>query len=134
MPKTQVKLPSGLEKDVLPFIGTLPMSTIGPRDVLAVLRKMEARGVLDSVQRVKQLCGQVFRYGVATGSTERDVTQDLKGALAKATAGHFAAIMEPKQAFDLMRSIFNYIGHPTTIAALKLSPLVFVHPGELRPM
>ena len=129
---TQDKITSWLEKDVIPFIGTLPMSTIGPRDVLAALRKMEARGALDSVQRVKQLCGQVFRYAVATGSAERDVTQDLKGALAKPTAGHFAAITEPKQAGDLMRSIFDYVGHPTTIAALKLSPLVFVRPGELR--
>ena len=134
MPTTQDKLTSWLEKDVIPFIGKMPISTIGPRDVLAALRKMEARGALDSVQRVKQVCGQVFRYAVATGSAERDVTQDLKGALAKPTAGHFAAITEPKQAGDLMRSIFDYVGHPTTIAALKLSPLVFVRPGELRTM
>ena len=134
MPTTQDKLTSWLEKDVIPFTGKMPISTIGPRDVLAALRKMEARGALDSVQRVKQVCGQVFRYAVATGSAERDVTQDLKGALAKPTAGHFAAITEPKQAGDLMRSIFDYVGHPTTIAALKLSPLVFVRPGELRTM
>ena len=131
---TQDKITSWLKKDVIPFIGKMPISTIGPRDVLAALRKMEARGALDSVQRVKQVCGQVFRYAVATGSAERDVTQDLKGALAKPTAGHFAAITEPKQAGDLMRSIFDYVGHPTTIAALKLSPLVFVRPGELRTM
>jgi integrase len=134
MPTTQDKLTSWLEKDVIPFIGKMPISTIGPRDVLAALRKMEARGALDSVQRVKQVCGQVFRYAVATGSAERDVTQDLKGALAKPTAGHFAAITEPKQAGDLMRSIFDYVGYPTTIAALKLSPMVFVRPGELRTM
>jgi integrase len=84
------------------------------------------------VQRVKQICGQVFRYAVASGSAERDVTQDLKGALAKHVAGHFAAITEPKQVGDLMRAIFNYQGHPYTVAALKLSPLVFVRPGELR--
>ena len=134
MPTTQDKITSWLEKDVIPFIGKKPMSTIGPRDVLAALRKMEARGALDSVQRVKQVCGQVFRYAVAEGSAERDVTQDLKGALAKPTAGHFAAITEPKQVGDLMRSIFDYVGHPTTITALKLSPLVFVRPGELRTM
>ena len=93
---------------------------------------MEGRGALDSVQRVKQICGQVFRYAVATGSAERDVTQDLKGALAKHTPENFAAITNPKQAGDLMRSIFAYTGHPYTVAALKLSPLVFVRPGELR--
>ena len=134
MPTTQDKITAWLEKDVIPFIGKMPISAIGPRDVLAALRKMEARGALESVQRVKQVCGQVFRYAVATGSAERDVTQDLKGALAKPTAGHFAAITEPKQAGDLMRSIFDYSGHPCTVAALKLSPLVFVRPGELRTM
>ena len=134
MPTTQDKITSWLEKDVIPFIGALPISTVSPRDVLAALRKMEARGALDSVQRVKQVCGQVFRYAVATGSAERDVTQDLKGALAKPTAGHFAAITEPKQAGALMRSIFDYTGHPITVTALKLSPLVFVRPGELRTM
>ena len=134
MATTQDKLTSWLEKDVIPYIGKMPISAIGPRDVLAALRKMEARGALESVQRVKQVCGQVFRYAVATGSAERDVTQDLKGALAKPTAGHFAAITEPKQAGDLMRSIFDYSGHPCTVAALKLSPLVFVRPGELRTM
>ena len=134
MTSTQDKVTTWLEKDVIPFIGKMPMSTIGPRDVLAALRKMEARGALDSVQRVKQVCGQVFRYAVATGSAERDVTQDLKGALAKATAGHFGAITEPKQLGSLMRSIYAYAGHPCTVAALKLSPLVFVRPGELRTM
>ncbi len=132
MASTTTKVTAWLEKDVIPFIGTMPISTIGPRDVLRALKHMEGRGALDSVQRVKQVCGQVFRYAVATGSAERDVTQDLKGALAKPTAGHFAAITEPKQTGDLMRSIFDYQGHPCTVAALKLSPLVFVRPGELR--
>ena len=109
---TQNKITSWLEKDVIPFIGAVPMSAIGPRDVLAALRKMEARGALDSVHRVKQVTGQVFRYAVAIGAAERDVTQDLKGSLAKAAPSHFAAITEPKQLGDLMRSIFAYSGHP----------------------
>ena len=129
---TQGKVTTWLKKDVFPYIGNMAISAIGPRDVLAALRHMEARGALDSVQRVKQICGQVFRYAVATGSAERDVTQDLKGALTKAVPGHFAAITDPKQAGALMRSIFNYNGHPYVIAALKLSPLFFVRPGELR--
>ncbi len=132
MASTQSKITTWLEKDVIPYIGKMPISIIGPRDVLAALRKMEARGALDSVQRVKQICGQVFRYAVATGSAERDVTQDLKGALAKPTPGNFAAITEPKKAGELMRSIFDYSGHMYTVAALKLSPLLFVRPGELR--
>lgn len=132
MATTQDKITAWLTKDVIPFIGKMPISTIGPRDVLAALRVMEARGALDSVQRVKQVCGQVFRYAVATGTAERDVTQDLKGAFAKATPGNFSAITEPKQAGELMRSIFDYSGHTYTVAALKLSPLLFVRPGELR--
>ena len=131
---TQNKITSWLEKDVIPFIGAMPISAIGPRDVLAALRKMEARGALDSVHRVKQVTGQVFRYAVAIGAAERDVTQDLKGSLAKAAPGHFAAITEPKQLGDLMRAIFNYTGHPNVIAALRLTPLLFVRPGELRTM
>jgi integrase len=132
MASTHGKVTTWLEKDVFPHIGSKAISTIGPRDVLAALRHMEGRGALDSVQRVKQICGQVFRYAVASGGAERDVTQDLKGALAKPVSGHFAAITEPKKAGDLMRSIFDYTGHPYTVAALKLSPLVFVRPGELR--
>jgi integrase len=132
MASTHGKVTTWLEKDVFPFIGKMPISTIGPRDVLGALRHMEGRGALDSVQRVKQICGQVFRYAVASGSAERDVTQDLKGALAKHAAENFAAITEPMQAGELMRSIFAYTGHPYTLAALKLSPLVFVRPGELR--
>lgn len=132
MSSTQSKIRTWLEKDVIPYIGKMPISAIGPRDVLAALRKMEARGALDSVQRVKQICGQVFRYAVATGSAERDVTQDLRGALAKPTHGNFAAITDPKKAGELLRSIFDYQGHTYTVAALKLAPLVFVRPGELR--
>ena len=132
MANTQAKVTTWLQKDVFPYIGSMAISTIGPRDVLAALRHMEGRGALDSVQRVKQICGQVFRYAVATSSAERDVTQDLKGALAKHAPAHYAAITEPKLAGDLMRSILNYTGHPYVIAALQLSPLLFVRPGELR--
>ena len=130
---TQLKVSTWLEKDAFPFIGNMPISTIKSRDVLdRVVRKVEARGAIDTAHRLKQLCGQVFRYAVATGTAEHDVTQALKGSLAKAIKKHYPAITEPKQAGDLMRSIAAYTGHPTTVAALKLSPLVFVRPGELR--
>jgi integrase len=132
MASTQAKVTTWLEKDIFPHIGKLPISEIGPRDVLGALRHMEGRGALDSVQRVKQICGQVFRFAVAEGSAERDVTQDLRGALEKHKAGNHPAIIEPKQAGELMRSIHGYTGAPYTVAALKLLPLVFVRPGELR--
>ena len=132
---THLKVSTWLEKDAFPFIGNMPISAIGPRDVLdKVVRKVEARGAIDTAHRLKQLCGQVFRYAVVTGLAERDVTADLREALVTKTQKHHAAITEPKQVGDLMRSIFAYTGHPTTLAALKLTPLVFVRPGELRTM
>ena len=78
---TQQKVENWLNKDVLPLLGKLPIASLGPRDVLAVARKMEERGAIDSSKRVVQICGQIFRYAVAEGSAERDVTQDLRGAL-----------------------------------------------------
>ena len=129
---TQDKVTNWLKKDIYPQIGKMPISTIGPRDVLAVGRKMEARQVYDSAKRIIQICGQVFRYAVAEGTAERDVTTDLRGALQQAEKKNYAAITAPKQAGELMRSIFDYSGHPYTVAALKLSPLLFVRPGELR--
>ena len=130
---TQDRITTLLEHDVFPFIGNLPIHTVGPRDVLdKAVRKIEARGSIDTAHRAKQICGQIFRYAVAVGLAERDVTADLRGALAEIPKAHFSAITEPKPVGDLMRSIFDYTGHPCTVAALKLSPLVFVRPGELR--
>ena len=129
---TQDKITSWLKKDVFPFIGNMPVASIKALDVLTTVQKMETRGAIDSAHSVKRLCGQVMRFAVATGLAERDVTTDLKGALTVVVQTHHAAITEPKQAGDLMRSIYAYTGHPYAIVALKLSPLVFVRPGELR--
>ena len=129
---TQVKVETWLTKDIFPTIGKLPISAIKPRDVLVAVQKIEARGAVGSAHRVKQLCGQVFRFAVASGLAERDVTADLKGALAAVPAGHFAAVTEPRDAAKLMQAIHSYHGHPYSMAALKLAPMVFVRPGELR--
>lgn len=135
-PITQLKVTTWLEKDVFPFIGKMTISAIGPRDVLdKVVRKAEARGAIDTAHRLKQIIGQVFRYAVVTELAERDVTTDLREALAsKSETKHHAAITEPMQVGALLRSIHAYTGHPPTVAALQLSPLVFVRPGELRTM
>lgn len=131
---TQLKNTAWLERNIFPEIGTMPISTIKPRDVLAALRKIEDRGAIESAHKIKQLCGQVFRYAVAAGLTDRDVTADLRDALSAIPEAHYAAITEPKQVAVLMRSIHAYSGGPYTTAALKLSPLVFQRPGELRSM
>lgn len=129
---TQDKVRAWLENDTFPAIGKMPIATIGPRDVLALVQKIEARGALDTAHRVKGLCGQVFRFAVATGLAERDVTADLKGALAPAPKRHYPAITDPAKVGELLRAIHAYTGHACTVAAMKLAPLVFVRPGELR--
>lgn len=129
---TQDKVTTWLRKDVFPYIGKMPITAIGPRDVLAVVRKMEARGVIDSAKRVAQICGQVFRFAVAEGTAERDVTADLRGAFQHAEKKHYAAITDPAKLGELLRSIHAYTGHFYSVAALKLSPMVFLRPGELR--
>lgn len=129
---TQSKLTTWLEKDAFPYIGNKPISTISPRDVLLTVQKMEARGALVSAHKVKQICGQVFRYGVASGLVERDVTADLRGALSAIPKRHYAAVTESQQVGTMLRAIYAYNGHAYAIAALKLSPMVFVRPGELR--
>ncbi|MGO4609542.1 tyrosine-type recombinase/integrase [Variovorax sp. 2RAF20] len=130
---TQAKVTSWLEKDVFPFIGKLPVSTIRAKDVLdRVARRMEARGIHESAHRTVQICSQVFRYAVAVGLVDRDVTADLRGALVAVEKTNYAAITEPRQVGQLLRSLHAYGGHPTAVAALKLTPLVFVRPGELR--
>ncbi|GAC1585881.1 MAG: integrase arm-type DNA-binding domain-containing protein [Sphingomicrobium sp.] len=130
---TQAKITNWLEKDVFPFIGKLPVSTIRAKDVLdRVARRMEARGIHESAHRIVQICSQVFRYAVAVGLVDRNVTVDLRGALVAVEKTNYAAITEPRQVGQLMRAIHAYGGHPTTVAALKLTPLVFVRPGELR--
>jgi len=131
---TQEKNTAWLEKNIFTEIGSMPISSVKPLDVLAALQKIEARGAIESAHKIKQLCGQVFRYAVASGLAERDATADLKGALAAVPEAHYASITEPKEVAVLMRSIYGYSGHPYACAALKLSPMVFQRPGEVRAM
>jgi integrase len=129
---TRIKVIGWLQKDVFPYLGSLPVANITPRDVLVCIQRMETRGVHESAHRVKQICGQILRFAVATGLADRDVTSDLKGALTVPIRRNYAAITEPKPAGELMRAIFGYTGHAYATAALKLSALLFVRPGELR--
>ena len=112
----------------------MPIFTIKPRNVLTALREIEARGAIESAHKIKQLCAQVFRFAVAAGLAERDVTADLRDALAAVPAAHYAATTGPKQVAELLRSIYVYTGYPYATAALKLAPMLFQRPGELRSM
>lgn len=121
-----------LEADVFPWIGNRPMDSLTAPDLLAVLRKVEARGAADTAHRILQNFGQVFRYAVATGRATHNPAPNLRGALRALKKSHFASITDPKDVGALLRAIDGYEGAYATKAALRLAPLVFVRPGELR--
>lgn len=121
------------ERDIFPWLGSQLVAEVTPRRVLEVLRYIESRGTLETAHRAKQNIGQVMRYAVATGRAERDSTQDLKGALpALKEDRHFPAFTDPAQVAALLRSLDAFRGSFQVACALKLAPLVFVRPGELR--
>jgi len=115
-----------------PAFGRLPISSITPSDLLAVLRRIEAKGNYETARRVLQLSGRVFRYAVATARLASDPSRDLRGALTAPTPKHYGAIIEAKRAGQLLRAIDGYDGQVLTKLAMQLSPHVFVRPGELR--
>ena len=121
-----------LEQDVFPWLGGVPVGEIKAPQLLQAMRRIEARGAIETAHRALQVCGQVFRYAIATGRAERDPTPDLRGALKPVLVQHMAAITDPQRVGDLLRAIESYKGMPITRAALQLAPLVFVRPGELR--
>lgn len=121
-----------LERDVFPWLGTHPAGEIAAPDLLTVLRRVEARGALETAHRIHQVCGQVFRYAVATGRAQRDPTADLRGALPPVREKHHAALTKPADVAALLRTIDGYRGSFVVRCAMRLAPLVFVRPGELR--
>jgi len=131
-PITRRKMKWMLEELANPWIGERPISDITPPELLAVLRRVESRGHLETAQRLKSICGQVFRYAVATGRAERDPSADLRGALKTAKTRHHASITEPGKVGALLRALDGYGGTMAVRCALKLAPLLFVRPGELR--
>ncbi|MGA7180456.1 MAG: tyrosine-type recombinase/integrase [Thiobacillaceae bacterium] len=126
------KILARLENDIFPWIGGRPIAEITAPEVLAVLRRIESRGVLETAHRALQNCGQVFRYAVATGRAQRDPCGDLKGALPPVTHTHFAAVTALPKLAELLTTMDAYQGNLITRSALRLLPLVFVRPGELR--
>jgi integrase len=121
-----------LVDQILPSIGRRPIAEIGAPELLLALRKIEAKGRYDTAQRLRSTCGQIFRYAIATSRAERDISNDLRGALISHRVTHRAAILKPTEAGALLRSIEAFEGHLQTRTALRLLPQVFVRPGELR--
>jgi len=120
------------ELHIFPWLGNRPIAEITPPELLAVLRRIESQGIMETAHRAQQNCGQVFRYAIVTGRVERDPSADLRGALAPVKHGHMATITEPKKIGELLRAIDGYEGTPVAKCALRMAPLVFVRPGELR--
>ena len=121
-----------LENDVFPWLGSRPIADVTAKELLATVNRIVDRGAVESAHRVLQNCGQVLRYAIATGRAERNPAADLRGALPPVKQTHHAAIIEPNAIGGLLRAMDAYNGSLVTKCALRLAPLVFVRPGELR--
>jgi integrase len=122
------------ERDIFPWIGARPVAEIEAPELLSILRQIESRGAIETAHRARTRCGQVFRYAIATARSKRDPSADLRGALPPVKGENFAATTttEPKRPGEILRAMDGYRGTMPVRCALRLAPLVFVRPGELR--
>lgn len=120
------------ELDIFPALGWRPIAEIEPPELLAVLRRIEQRGAIETAHRAKHSCSQVFRFAVAAGLCTRNPAADLRDALRPVLRRHHAAVVEPDEVAALLRAMADYKGSPVTRAALDLSALLLLRPGELR--
>lgn len=127
-----IKVLSTMEQHLFPAFGRIPIARLRAPDILPVLRRVEEKGIVYTAKRLRQYCEAVFVYAIATGRAERNVGADLRGALLPCRVKNRPAIVEPKAVGKLLRAMDGYEGSPVTLAALKLAPMLFVRPGELR--
>ena len=132
VPSHAEKIIRRLERDVFPWLGARPVGAVTAPELLTALRRIESRGALELAHRAHQNLGRVFHYAIATGRAERNPAADIRGALPPGKGKHHAAITEPKAIGGLLRAIDGYQGSCITQCALRLAPLTFVRPGELR--
>jgi len=132
VPKNTARTISLLERNIFPFIGKTPIAQVTAANLLVAIQKIEIRGNIETAHRAMMNCGQIFRYAIATGRAQADLSLVLKGALTPVNEKHHASITDPKKVGDLLRTIEGYEGAFLTRYALKLAPLLFVRPGELR--
>lgn len=131
-PGHAARILTSLAKDAFPWIGSKAIRSILPPEVLSVARRVESRGAIETAHRLVGNISMVFRYAVSAGLVESDPTRDLRGALSPTNETHHASITEPGAVGELLRTIETYKGSLITRCALKLAPLTFVRPGELR--
>jgi integrase len=123
-----------LEKNIFPWVGNKPISKVTSMKLLKLLQKIESRGAIETAHRVLKICGQIFRYAIVTAKAIIDPSAALKSALKPVPKNHYASITKPEEIGKLLRSVYSYNGYLVTKYALKLAPLVFVRPGELRAL
>lgn len=131
-PGHAARILTSLEQDAFPWIGHRPIREILPPEVLSVARRVESRGAIETAHRLVGNIGMAFRFAVSSGLADSDPTRDLRGALSPTNEKHHASVTDPKAVADLLRAIEGYSGSLVTRCALRLAPLVFVRPGELR--
>lgn len=131
-PSNTKKITGQLELNMFPWLGRRPISEITAPELLSVIRRMEKRGAISSAHKILQISGQIFRYAIVTARATRDLSADLRGALRPVKVKHLAAVIEPEAIGSLLRVLDGYQGGEIIRCALKLAPLVFVRPGELR--
>jgi len=134
VPGYSVKVAAWFDNDVFPWIGGRPAAELEAPELLAVARRVEKRGAIESAHRIMQNCGQVMRYAVATGRASRNPVADLRGALQPAPERHLPAVTDPRELGPMLRAIDGYTGSFVTRAAFALAPVLFARPGELRMM
>jgi integrase len=136
--KTRVALPqheraiARLESDVFPWLGKRPISEIDAPEILVVMRRVDSRGARYTAHRVRSEISQIFRFAIATGRAKADPAKDLIGAIPQPTEKHFAAITDPAKVAEMLRAFDGFSGTFPVLCALKLAPMLFVRPGELR--
>lgn len=129
---TQARVASWFSRDVFPAFGAMPIASVRPRDILAMLARIEARGAIDSAHRVRGYCSRVFEFAMVSEPVNRDPKVGVGATMTQKKQDHYAAIAKPAAAGALLRKIWGYEGHPACTAALKVAPYVFLRPGELR--
>jgi integrase len=132
VPKNTARTLSLLSRSIFPAIGNAPIAQVTAGSLLSAIQKIESRGNIETAHRAMQICGQIFRYAIATGRAQADLSVVLKGALTPVKETHHASITDPKKIRDLLLALDGYDGSFVTKTALKLAPLLFVRPGELR--
>jgi len=121
-----------LERDIFPWLGKTAINEITSADLLKTLERIQERGALETAHRALQNCAQIFRYAGRTGKVTSNPASDMRGALIPVKKNHFAAVTEPHELGKLLATLHSYSGTLPVKCALKLAPLVFVRPGELR--